>query len=120
VRDEYLAYLADEVAEEATMHTVVVRMSTDPGRRTDVIRHLRDDVVPWARSRPGFVSAQWLLSADGTEGRGVIVFDSAEAAERAAEAPRTYIRDEGRPWNIEGVEVYEQVATVDSAVGAGG
>ena len=107
------------VEEEPTMHTMLVRMSTDPGHREDVVAHLRDDIVPWARSRPGFVSGQWLLTADGTEGSGVVVFDSAEAAERAAEGPRTYARDDARAWNIESVAVYEQVAAADGAVATG-
>jgi hypothetical protein len=108
------------VEEEPTMYTTVVRMSTDPARREDVARHLRDDIVPWASSRPGFVSGQWLLTADGTEGCGVIVFDSAEAADRAAEGPRTYARDETRAWNIESVTVYQRVAAADTAVPAAG
>lgn len=104
-----------ENEEDQTMHTVMVRMSTDPARREDVVRHLRDDVVGWVKSRPGFVSGQWLLSADGGAGGGVIVFDSADAAEQAAEGPRRYTRDEARAWNVDSVEVYEQVAAADRA-----
>ena len=91
-------------------HTVVVQLSADPQRRAEVARHLREDVVPWARSRPGFVSGQWLLSADGGRAGGVLVFESAEFAEQAAQGPRGNPRDEARAWNIDSVEVYEQVA----------
>jgi hypothetical protein len=114
------AVFRDARLEEERMHTVVVRMSTDPSRRADVVRHLRDDIVGWARTRPGFVSGQWLLAADGQHGGGVIVFDSAEAAESAARAPRDYGRDEARAWNIDSVEIYEQVAAAGEAVMAGG
>lgn len=92
------------------MHTVVVWLSADPARRTEVVRHLREDVLPWARSRPGFVSGQWLLSADGHRGGGVMVFESAEAAEQAVQGPRGSPRDDARAWNIDHVEIYEQVA----------
>jgi hypothetical protein len=105
--------------EERTMHTIVVRMAADPSRTEDVVRHIRDDVVGWARSRPGFVSGQWLLATDGLRGLGVIVFDSADTAEQAAAGPRNYTRDEARAWNVDSVEVYEQVAAADQTVMAG-
>ena len=104
------AVLRDAGPEEEEMeHTLVVRMSADPSRRDDVVRHLREDVVPWARSRPGFVAGQWLLDPGGARGAGVLVFDSRESAEQAARGPRGYTRDETRAWNVEAVEVYEQV-----------
>lgn len=47
-------------------------------------------------------------------------FESAEAAEQAAEAPRNYARDDARAWNIESVELYEQVAAAqDTEVAPG-
>jgi len=42
------------------MHTIVVRMSIDPDRADEATRHLREDVVAWARQQPGFVNGQWL------------------------------------------------------------
>jgi Antibiotic biosynthesis monooxygenase. len=50
------------------MHTMVVRMSIDPERADEAARHLREDVVAWARQQPGFVNGQWLRSPDGSEG----------------------------------------------------
>ena len=58
------------------MHTMVVRMSIDPARADEAARHLREDVVAWARQQPGFVNGQWLRSPDGSEGIGVVVFAS--------------------------------------------
>ena len=92
------------------MHTMVVRMSIDPARAEEAARHLREDVVGWARQQPGFVNGQWLRNAEGTEGIGVVVFASADAAATAARGPRGYARDDTRPWNIESVTVYEQLA----------
>jgi hypothetical protein len=42
---------------------------------------------------------------------GVVVFDSEAAATTAAQGPRRYSRDDDRPWNIEGVTVYDQLTT---------
>lgn len=92
------------------MNTLIVRMSLDPACGAEVLRHFEQDVVPWAKRQPGFVSGQWLRTADGEQGMGVLVFESAEAANAAAEGPRRYVRDEARPWNIESVTVFEQVA----------
>ena len=71
------------------MHTMVVRMSIDPERADEAARHLREDVVAWARQQPGFVNGQWLRSPDGSEGIGVVVFASPDAAVSAARGPRS-------------------------------
>ena len=93
------------------MHTMVVRMSIDPARAEEAARHLRGDVVGWARRQPGFVNGQWLRSPDGSEGIGVVVFASEAAAASAARGPRRYSRDAGRAWNVESVTVYEQLTS---------
>jgi len=93
------------------MHTMVVRMSIDPARAEEAARHLREDVVGWARQQPGFVSGQWLRSPDVSEGMGVVVFTTREAAASAARGPGRYARDPSRAWNVESVTVYEQLTS---------
>jgi hypothetical protein len=93
------------------MHTIAVQISTDPSRPEEVARHLREDVVGWAKQQPGFVSGQWLISADRRGGMGVVVFASEDAATSAAQGPRNYPRDEDRAWNIENVTVYEELTS---------
>jgi hypothetical protein len=88
-------------------------VSTDPARAEEVARHLREDVAGWAARQPGFVTGQWLASPDGRAGIGLVVFDSEDAAIRAARGPRSYRRDDGRAWNIEDVTLYEQLASVE-------
>jgi hypothetical protein len=96
------------------MHTLVVQMSTDPSRAGEVARHLREDVAGWAARQPGFVTGQWLGSPDARTGIGVVVFDSEDAANRAAQGPRSYRRDDDRAWNVEAVTVYEQLASAEA------
>lgn len=93
------------------MHTMVIRMSTDPSRTDAVARHLREDIVSWARQQPGFVSGQWLLGPGHTRGMGIVVFATEDAAVAAAQGPRNYARDDNRAWNIEEVTVYQQVTS---------
>lgn len=93
------------------MHTLVVKMTTDPGRSEDVSRHLREDVTSWAKRQPGFLSGEWLLSETQDSGIGLVVFDSAEAATRAAVGPKSGGHDDQRAWNIASVEVYAPVAS---------
>lgn len=98
--------------KEDAMYTMVVKMSADPARREEVKRHFAEDVVGWAKRQPGFVSGQWLCTPSGDEAMGVVVFESADAADTAAKDPRAYGlhgRDATRAWNIEDVTVYEQV-----------
>jgi hypothetical protein len=93
------------------MYMMVVQMSTDPSRAEQVAHHLREDVVEFAKQQPGFVSGQWLRSTDGSEGMGVVVFASEEAATSATQGPRNLPRDDERAWNIESVAVYEQLTS---------
>jgi hypothetical protein len=93
------------------MHTMVVQMSIDPSRTQVVTRHLREDIVSWARQQPGFVSGQWLLGPGQNHGMGVVVFASQDAAAAAAQGPRSFPPDKGRAWNVEDVTIYEQVTS---------
>jgi hypothetical protein len=89
------------------MHTMIVTMTLDPTRREDVERHLREEVVAWAMSRPGFVTGRWLCSENNATGMGVVTFTTADAASAAAIGPRT--APPGKAWTIESVEIFEQV-----------
>lgn len=91
------------------MSTMVVRMDCQPERRDDVIRHLQEDVVVWATEQAGFVSGSWHVTDDGRWGLGFVEFDTVDAAEQAAVAPRSY-HDPAVPFRIASVEVYEQIA----------
>ena len=93
------------------MHTMVVHMSIDPTRSDLVTRHLREDIVGWARQQPGFLSGQWLLGPGHNQGLGVVVFASESAATAAARGPRDFPHDQDRAWNVEDVTVYEQVTS---------
>ena len=64
------------------MHAVVVRATVHDveGARA----HLRDNVVPRVSQAPGFVAGYW-VRFDGDAGTAVIVFDSEEAAQAAAQ-----------------------------------
>jgi hypothetical protein len=93
------------------MHTMVVLTSTNPSRADEIARHVREDVIGWAKRQPGFVSGQWLRSADRRGGMGVVVFASEDAATTAAQGLCSYPRDDHRPWNIESVTVYEQLTS---------
>jgi hypothetical protein len=92
------------------MNTMVVTMTLDAARSDEVDRHFREDVAPWASRQAGFVSGQWLRLPGGVQGFGIVVFDSQEHADAAAQGPRQAPRIEGRAWNTDRVEVFDQVA----------
>lgn len=96
------------------MSTMVVRMACDPGRREEVVDHLRDDVTVWALEQAGFLTGAWHVTADGRWGIGVVEFGSADAAERAAVGPRGY-HDPEAAFRIASVEVYKRVAATTAA-----
>jgi len=92
------------------MNTLVVTLKLDASRAEEIDRHLREDVASWAKRQPGFVSGQWLRLLGGDRGMGVVVFESEEQANAAAQGPRSQGPVEGRAWNTESVAVYELVA----------
>jgi hypothetical protein len=89
------------------MHAVVVRVNigdfeaAQPG--------LRERVVPAASAAPGFVTAHWTRSDDGSNGLSMLVFETEEAARAMADRIR------GADWmpetvTLESAEVREVIA----------
>ena len=75
------------------MHGVIVQVKIDPAGEDDARRMLNEAVVPQAKELPGFAGGTWLRALEGDAGRGVLLFDSEEAARSAVER----IRTEGPP-----------------------
>jgi hypothetical protein len=92
------------------MNVMLVSLKLDPSRIEEVDRHLREDVVSWATRQAGFVCGQWLRRVDGQQGLGLVVFDTEEHANAAADGPRSQPSVQGRAWNTESVAVFELVA----------
>jgi hypothetical protein len=91
------------------MHAVLVSVEIDPQRVDEVRQLLETFTIPMAKDVPGFVSGTWMRSADGTSGRGVVIFESEEGANvlasRAAQGP-----PEGAPVKFVSAEPFEVVA----------
>jgi hypothetical protein len=85
------------------MHAVVVRVTIkDEDPATEV---LREEVVPRASQAPGFVAGYWTRKDD--KGLSMIVFESEQDANGAAEAVRGGVPD---AVTLDDVEVREVVA----------
>jgi hypothetical protein len=65
------------------MHAVVVRVSIGDAEIAE--KGLREKVVPGVSSAPGFVAGYWTRSDDGSNGLSILVFESMEAAQAAAD-----------------------------------
>jgi hypothetical protein len=89
------------------MHAVLVwvRINDFETARKD----LQEQVVPRVKQAPGFVAGYWTRSADGSNGRAMIVFDSEETAQGATEMIRAAASNEGGGVTLEDVEVREVV-----------
>lgn len=74
----------------------------------DEAAQMANGILSNLRSAPGFVAGSFARSADGTQGRSMIVFDSEEQAKAAAENARANIPADGRV-EIVSIEVYEVV-----------
>ena len=86
------------------MHAVVVNLTINEPEAD--LRALRDRVVPLVTQAPGFVTAYWTRS--GSAGLSMIVFDSNEAANAAAEQLRSTLSDPVA--TLDNIDVREVVA----------
>lgn len=65
------------------MHAVVVRVSIGDPEKAQ--QGLREQVIPRVKQAPGFVAGYWTRSDDGGNGLSMVIFESEDAAKRAAE-----------------------------------
>jgi hypothetical protein len=85
------------------MHAVVVRVTiNEEGAALD---ELRNQVVPRASQAPGFVAGYW--TRKGNSGLSMVVFESEEQAEQAAEMVRSGMPD---AVTLDDVEIRDVVA----------
>ena len=88
------------------MHAVFVKVSIKDSDAAQ--KALEERVVPRVSQAPGFVAGYWTRSDDRSNGRGMIIFESEEAARAAADQLRANVPD---PVTLEGAEVREVVAS---------
>lgn len=89
------------------MHAIVVMVEIDPSQAELAEKLLNEVTVPMVKGQPGFVRGTWARSADGTQGRSLIVFDTEEHANAVVPQVKP---PEGSPVTVKSVEVYEVLA----------
>jgi hypothetical protein len=85
------------------MHAVVVRVTVNDVESAEQV--LREQTVPGVSQVPGFVAGYWTRS--DSSGLSMVIFESEDAANAAAERVPSFIPD---AVTLEGVEVREVVA----------
>jgi heme-degrading monooxygenase HmoA len=86
------------------MHAVVARSTIHDFEQAR--KFLREEGIPRLSQAPGFISGHWVRLGE-TEGASMIVFESEEAAQAAAEMFRTNPPPTVTPVSIEVGEVQE-------------
>jgi hypothetical protein len=87
------------------VHAVVVRVSIQD---FEIARKgLKENVIPAVTQAPGFVAGYWTRSQDGSNGIGMVLFESQESAEAASGPIRAGATD---GVTVDDVEVREVVA----------
>jgi heme-degrading monooxygenase HmoA len=66
------------------MHATVVKVTINDSDAAE--EYLKNEVVPRVSGAPGFKAGWWTRSLDRSNGMGVVVWESEEAANRAVEA----------------------------------
>jgi hypothetical protein len=87
------------------MHAVVVRVSIQDFETAR--KGLTENVIPAVTQAPGFVAGYWTRSDDGSNGIGMILFDSQGSADAASGQIRAGATD---GVTVDDVEVREVVA----------
>ncbi len=67
------------------MHPLLVTVRIEPGRIEEAQAQLETTVVPRVKETPGVVSRYWTRSSDGQHGFSLVLFESEETAQAAAE-----------------------------------
>jgi heme-degrading monooxygenase HmoA len=88
------------------MHAVVVRVTINDFDES--VKMLKEQIVPGASQAPGFVTGYWTRS-DDDRGLSMIVFESEEAANGAAQMIQT-AAESNDTVTLDGIEVREVVA----------
>jgi hypothetical protein len=92
------------------MHGVIVQVRIDSNREEEARSTLHDVVVPRAKALAGFSGGTWLRALDGDGGRGVLLFESEDAARAAVDEIRSQGPPPGVPVTLEAVDAYEVLA----------
>ena len=92
------------------MHGVIVQVTIDASGEEEARKMLHEVVVPQAKALAGFAGGTWLRALDGDGGRGVLLFESEEAARAAVERIRSEGPPPGAPATLESVEPFEVLA----------
>jgi hypothetical protein len=90
------------------VYAVVVTVAIEPGQADAAQGVLREQIVPRVAASPGFATAHWTQGASRTDGLSMVVFDTEENAEAAAEMARNMPPTPGV--TIQSVEVRAVVA----------
>jgi hypothetical protein len=69
------------------MHAVLIEVDTSgqPDQEAG-LKHLREQIVPGVSQAPGFRAGYWLRPLGDSKGTSVVLFDTEEHAEAAAQA----------------------------------
>jgi hypothetical protein len=92
------------------MHGVIVQVSIDSNREEEARSALHEMIVPRAKALAGFSGGTWLRALESDAGRGVLLFESEEAARAAVDEIRSQGPPPGVPVTLEAVDVYEVLA----------
>jgi hypothetical protein len=96
--------------EGALMYVRLVSLSgADPDKHDKTVRTMRENVLPTLRSYDGFAGYLGLYDEEGGRAKGIILWDSKEAAEAAEEtlAERRRNMAGGVGLTIESADLYE-------------
>jgi hypothetical protein len=92
------------------MHGVIVQVKVQSNQEEEARRMLREVVVPRAKRLAGFAGGTSLRALESDAGRGVLLFESEEAARAAVVEIRSQGPPPGVPVTLEAVDAYEVVA----------
>ena len=90
------------------MNAVVVRVTFNDVEAAEEMLH--GEVVPMVKQAPGFVAGWWTRSLDKSNGMGVMIWDSEEAAQQAQQRLQSEGPGASDAVSVESIEIREVVA----------
>ena len=91
------------------MHAMLVTVDIESDRVDESTKVLHEITIPGAKAQAGFQRGVWIRSADGSNGRGLVIFDTEDNANACASMLREQGPPPQAPVKFRTIEIFEVV-----------
>ncbi|MEZ0578722.1 hypothetical protein [Nocardioides sp. MH1] len=91
------------------MTTLLISLDLDPTRAEEVAGLLRGEMAPWMRQQAGYLTSHWFLADDRRHCTITVEFEDRAQASDVARATLELPANTARSWNVDRVEIVDDL-----------